>query len=81
MTREQIKTKILMLKIMDYTVLIAAASVVIYSFVNSVNMKIIAVEALIGLVLVSRLGDISITKIKQLRIELQKLDRLEKRKR
>lgn len=70
-----IKTKIFILQLIDWLLLIGVMGGGIYAVLHSENRPLIAVLALIGLVFVNQFGQWSLTKIAAHRHDLKKIQR------
>jgi len=73
MNEGQIKIKILLIQVLDWSLLISVFSFGIYGVLYSESKNLMATVALAGLFLVNGLGHIGINKIAALRMDLKKL--------
>ena len=72
MNEGQIKIKILLIQLVDWSFLISVFSVGIYAVINPENRNLMVTIFVIGLFLLNRFGEISLNKIAALRMELEK---------
>jgi len=79
MNEGQVKTRIFILKTLDWAVLIAVVSAAIYFILHSENSEMIGLGALAGLLVVSKLGDYTKQKIARLHVDLE-IDQRQQRK-
>jgi hypothetical protein len=77
MNEGQIKIKIFVIQVVDWSFLIAVFSVGVYAVLNPENRNLMVTVFLIGLFLLSMFGEISLNKIASLRMELDKLHKEE----
>ena len=75
MNAGQIKTKILIIRLVDWSLLITVFCMGGYSIFYAENPEIMGLAALFGLYLLNLLGKFSVTKIAGLRVDLDKLQR------
>ncbi len=73
MNEGQIKIKIFLIQVVDWSFLISVFSVGIYSAFYAESRNFMVTIFLIGLFLLNRFGEISLRKIAALRMELDKL--------
>ncbi|MFB3100312.1 MAG: hypothetical protein ACE1ZM_02575 [Gammaproteobacteria bacterium] len=73
MNEGQIKIKILLIQVLDWSLLISVFAVGLYTIFYSESKNIMVTFALAGLFLVNSLGHVSINKIAALRMDLKKL--------
>ncbi len=73
MNEEQIKIKIFLIQVVDWSFLISVFSVGINAFFYSENRNLMVTVFLIGLFLLNGLGQITLNKIAALRMELEKI--------
>ena len=78
MNEGQIKIQIILIKSVDYLLLIAVFSLAIYTYLNPQNINMLVTIILLGLFLLNRVGHFTIAKIALLKIDLEKLKREEK---
>jgi hypothetical protein len=71
----QLKSKILMIQLVDWSLYIAVVSVGAYTMFFSEHKELMAIASLSGLFLVHTFGQISLNKIAALRLDLEKLQR------
>ena len=79
MNEGQIKIKIFLIQVVDWSFLIAVFSVGVYAVLNPENRNLMVTVFLIGLFLLNRFGEKSLSKIASLRMELDKLHNEEKK--
>lgn len=79
MNEGQIKIKIFLIQVVDWSFLIAVFSVGVYAVLNPENRNLMVAVFLIGLFLLNRFGEKSLSKIASLRMELDKLHNEEKK--
>lgn len=79
MNEGQIKIKIFLIQVVDWSFLIAVFSIGVYAVLNPENRNLMVAVFLIGLFLLNRFGEISLNKIASLRMELDKLHKEEKK--
>ena len=79
MNEGQIKIKIFLIQVVDWSFLIAVFSVGVYAVLNPENRNLMVTVFLIGLFLLSMFGEKSLSKIASLRMELDKLHNEEKK--
>jgi len=75
----QIKIKIFLIQVVDWSFLIAVFSVGVYAVLNPENRNLMVTVFLIGLFLLNMFGEKSLSKIASLRMELDKLHNEEKK--
>jgi hypothetical protein len=75
MTPGTIKTKIFILRLIDWLLLLGVMGGGIYAILNSENRPLMAVLALAGLIIVNQFGHWSLTKIAAHRHTLKQLQR------
>jgi len=75
MNQGQIKVKILLLQVMDWSMLITAFGIGAYTIFYAEYKELMAIVTLMGLYLVSTFGQVSLNKIAALRMELELLKR------
>ncbi|OGT64422.1 MAG: hypothetical protein A3I13_04135 [Gammaproteobacteria bacterium RIFCSPLOWO2_02_FULL_47_50] len=75
MNESTIKTKIFILQIIDWSLLIGVMTGGIYAILYSENRPLAAILAMLGLAVVNQFGQWSITKIAVHRQELKQLER------
>ncbi len=73
MNEGQIKIKILLIQVVDWSLLISVFSIGINAVFYSENLNLMITIFLIGLFLLNRLGQITLNKIATLRMELEKI--------
>ena len=73
MNEGQIKIKIFLIQAMDWSFLISVFSVGIIAVLNPENRNLMATVFLIGMFLLNGLGQITLTKIAELRMALNEL--------
>jgi hypothetical protein len=71
----QIKSKIFMIQLLDWSLYIAVVSVGAYTILFSEHKELMAIASLTGLFLLHAFGQISLNKIAALRLDLDKLQR------
>jgi len=71
MNTGQVKTKIFMLKMLDWVVFLAVVFAAGYFIMNSDNSEMIGLSALVGLLVVSKLGDYTKQKIARLNVDME----------
>ncbi len=79
MNEGQIKIKIFLIQVVDWSFLIAVFSIGVYAVLNPENRNLMVTAFLIGLFLLNRFGEKSLYKIASLRMELDKLHIEEKK--
>jgi len=79
MNEGQIKIKIFLIQVVDWSFLISVFSVGIYAAFYAESRNLMVTGFLIGLFLLNRFGQISLNKIAALRMELDKLHNEEKK--
>ncbi len=79
MNEGQIKIKIFLIQVVDWSFLIAVFSVGVYAVLNPENRNLMVTVFLIGLFLLNMFGEKSLSKIASLRMELDKLHNEEKK--
>ncbi len=79
MNEGQIKIKIFLIQVVDWSFLIAVFSIGVYAVLNPENRNLMVTVFLIGLFLLNRFGEKSLSKIASLRMELDKLHIEEKK--
>jgi hypothetical protein len=77
MNKGQIKSKIFMIQLVDWSLYIAVVAVGAYTVLYSEHKELMAIASLAGLFLVHAFGQISLNKIAALRIDLERLKRQE----
>ncbi len=80
MNEGQIKIRIFLIQAVDWSLLIAVFATGIYCYLNPENRGLMTTLALGGLVLVNRLGHITLNKVAVLRADLEKEKRLNKKR-
>ena len=78
MNEGQLKISLLLMQAVDWSLLIAVFSIGIYGVLYSENKVLMGAIALAGLLLVNRLGVFTIRKMASMRVELDKLKKLQK---
>ena len=78
MNEGQIKARIFLIKSVDYLLIIAVMSLAVYALNHRENMNLLMTAFLLGLMLVNRVGNFTLSKIAVLRIEMEKLKREKK---
>jgi len=77
MNKGQIKSRIFIIQVVDWSLYIAVVLVGAYTILFSEHKELMAVASLAGLFLVHALGQSSLDKIAALRIDLEKIQRQE----
>jgi len=75
MNEGQLRIKILMIQVMDWSLLIAAFGIGAYTIFYAEYKELMAIVTLMALYLVSVFGQVSLNKIAALRMELELLKR------
>ena len=75
MNKGQIKSKIFMIQLVDWSLYIAVIAVGAYTILFSEHKELMAIASLTGLFLLHAFGQISLNKIAALRLDLDKLQR------
>lgn len=71
MNTGQAKTRILMLKMLDWVVFISIVSAGIYFIQHSDNSELVALAVLLGLLVVNKLGDFTKQRIARLTVDME----------
>ncbi len=71
MDEGQVKTKIFLMQSLDWALFIAVVSLGIYAVLHAENRALMGFAALVGLFLVNKLGNYTMTKINTLRLEMK----------
>ena len=71
MDEGQVKTKIFLMQSLDWALFIAVVSLGIYAVIYAENRALMGFAALVGLFLVSKLGNYTMVKINTLRLEMK----------
>ncbi len=79
MNEGQLKIKILLIQVMDWSLLIAALSVGVYTIFYAEYVELMAIVSLMVLYLVSVLGQFNLNKIAALRVELEMLQKKQRK--
>ena len=79
MNEGQLKIKILLIQVMDWSLFIAALSVGVYTIFYAEYVELMAIVSLMVLYLVSVFGQISLNKIAALRVELELLQKKQRK--
>lgn len=78
MNEGQIKIKILMIQAVDWILTLSVIAIGIYAVFYSENQNLMITYFIIGLVVVNRVGAVTLNKIAMLRMEMRKLQHKEK---
>ena len=79
MNEGQLKIKILLIQVIDWSLLIAAFGVGAYTIFYADYKELMAIVTLMGLYLVHTFGQISLNKIAALRVELEMLQKKQRK--
>lgn len=79
MNEGQLKIKILLIQVMDWSLLIAALSVGVYTIFYAEYVELMAIASLMALYLIHVFGQISLNKIAALRVELEMLQKKQRK--
>lgn len=79
MSEGNVKTKILIIKSIDWAILIAVFAAGVYGVLYYENHKLMALAAFLGLFLVNRLGNYTTSKIAALKVDMEIEERHKKR--